>query len=283
MRLLALLARAAVIAPVAFVAAGPLASPAIAQDQTPPPPADKPPLHHFDDSLPPPGEGGHARRPAGQLFVSPAGEPFRAPFGEPYPVATWFAQADANHDGKLDRGEFITDFLRFFATLDLDHNDILEGDEINRYERDVLPELRGGSGYDLGGPAGGDGPPAGARRGGGGHHRGGGFGGQRLGLLGGGGGGGGGQDGPSAPTLQVGSFAEPISGAGRFSLINIPEPITSMDADLDGTISITEMRRAGGRRFDLLDPDGRGYLLIGDLPKTPVQRGGEGLRRRPGR
>ena len=38
-------------------------------------------------------------RPRGALFVSPSGEPFRSRPGEPYPVAVWFAQADADHDG----------------------------------------------------------------------------------------------------------------------------------------------------------------------------------------
>ena len=46
----------------------------------------------------PPGLAG-APGAAAMLFISPSGEPFRAQPGEPYPVAAWFAQADANHDG----------------------------------------------------------------------------------------------------------------------------------------------------------------------------------------
>ena len=38
-----------------------------------------------------------------QLFISPCGEPYRGRPGEPYPVVLWFKQADANHDGVIDR------------------------------------------------------------------------------------------------------------------------------------------------------------------------------------
>ena len=53
------------------------------------------------------------------LFISPMGEPFRAPISQPYPSATWFAGADANHDGVLSREEFRADALRFFKLLDV--------------------------------------------------------------------------------------------------------------------------------------------------------------------
>ncbi|MFA5968692.1 MAG: EF-hand domain-containing protein [Sphingomonas sp.] len=251
-----------------------LAAPALAQEQSAPPPATKP-LHHFDDGPPPSSTPREHRAfgPTGQLFVAPSGQPFRAPFGEAYPVATWFAQADTNHDGKIDRGELAADFERFFNTLDLDHNGILENDEIGRYEREILPEIRSTNLSELD-PAAIDGRPGKGGFGGGGHRRHGeGGGNNRLGLTGNGGGQDGGGD-SSPPALRLGAFAEPISGAGHFGLINIAEPITSMDADLDGTVNFNEMRRAAGRRFDLLDPDGVGYLTLADLPRAPADHGG---------
>ena len=36
-----------------------------------------------------------------QVFIAPSGKPFRAPLGQAYPIATWFAEADRNHDGKI--------------------------------------------------------------------------------------------------------------------------------------------------------------------------------------
>lgn len=289
-----------------------LAAPLQAQDQSPPSPPSQPAvqatgqpaaagtdgapaekkLFHFQGLLDPANDPNrqHRAAPRGQLFVAPSGEPFRAATGEPYPVAAWFAQADANHDGKLDRREFAADFEQFFNKLDLDHNGILEGTEISHYEREILPEVNGGGGFGVfggGSGRGGFGGGRGGRRGGG-HGRGGsggGYGGGgHLNLAGGGKGGGGkgggAQDESSGENKSTAPFAEPVSGAGRFGLINIPEPIISMDSNLDGTVTVSEMRLAAARRFDLLDPDGHGFLVLDELPLTPAQRGGGGFGRR---
>jgi hypothetical protein len=63
-----------------------------------------------------------------QVFISPAGEPFRAPPDQPYPVANWFQLADRNHNGRVDRQEFVLDFERYFAVLDRSHAGWLNGD-----------------------------------------------------------------------------------------------------------------------------------------------------------
>jgi hypothetical protein len=76
-----------------------------------------------------------------QLFIAPSGEPFRAVAGAPYPVAAWFAQADANHDGRIDLGEFNADFMRFFDRLDTNHDGMLSSAEIKAYETDIAPEV----------------------------------------------------------------------------------------------------------------------------------------------
>ena len=76
-----------------------------------------------------------------QLFISPMGEPFRAADGKPYPLADWFAGADANKDGMITRQEFRADALRFFKTLDVNNDGKLSEDEIVRYEKQVAPEI----------------------------------------------------------------------------------------------------------------------------------------------
>jgi hypothetical protein len=76
-----------------------------------------------------------------QLFIAPSGEPFRAIAGAPYPVAAWFAQADANHDGRIDLGEFNADFMRFFDRLDTNHDGMLSSAEIKAYETNIAPEV----------------------------------------------------------------------------------------------------------------------------------------------
>jgi hypothetical protein len=181
------------------------------------------------------------------LFISPAGQPFRAAPGEPYPVARWFAQADRNGDGRLDRTEFRADAEAFFRTLDANHDGVLEGLEVAAYEHDVVPEILGAyrapSGAQASGPRGGDGG-----------------GGRRRGRGGGGRGDG------------AGEGAEVFGGATAYELLPIPEPVASADRTLSGRVTLADFLRAMDERYDLLDPTGRGYLTLSDLPRTPVQQ-----------
>ena len=73
-------------------------------------------------------------------FISPMGEPFRSD-DKLSGAEHWFARADANHDGRLTRAEFQADALRFFATLDTDHDDVIGPNELQHYENDVAPEV----------------------------------------------------------------------------------------------------------------------------------------------
>jgi hypothetical protein len=180
------------------------------------------------------------------LFISPAGKPFRAAAGQPYPVAAWFAEADANHDGKLTREEFRADFAAFFNLLDVNHDGFIDGQEIARYEQevapDVLPRLAQAQGDGRGDKAGGD---------------------QRK-LA-------------AAPRLKNGDFYD---GAPEFSLLNVSEPVSSADLNFDGKITLPEFLTAADRRFDQLDKDHLGYLTLATLPQTPEQIGVEGKKRR---
>src|SRR4249919_1192783 len=77
-----------------------------------------------------------------QIFLTPMGEPFRAGANDPYPSALWFAQADADHDGKLTRAEMVADADRFFARLDSDHDGEITPVENRAYEDQIAPEIR---------------------------------------------------------------------------------------------------------------------------------------------
>lgn len=263
----------------------------IAAQEQPDPPAK--PLHRFPGlPEPPPAPGRKDGPPPLQLFIAPSGQPFRAPRGQPYPTAQWFAQADTDHDGKLDKPEFRADFERFFDQLDVDHDDVIDSAEITRYEREIVPEASSGPGGF--GPFGSKGPKgAGARSGlgvanaeGGGEGTGAGKGQGR----GEGGSEGDGQQGPPRGGPPPGGLPpggpppgfQPIQGAGMFGIINIPQPIAAMDANLDGRVTRSEMVAAANRRFDLLDSDSRGYLVLRELPRTPAQSGGLKRRRPPG-
>ncbi|WP_184718858.1 hypothetical protein [Caulobacter sp.] len=212
---------------------------------------------------PPSGEDGPGPRGGGQqLFISPAGEPFRAPPGAPYPVAAWFAGADANHDGALTRDEFVADALRFFAVVDADHDGVIDGFEVSAYEQRIAPEIIGGAAPSLRrgpagqGPGGGDGPPGGGRGG-------------------------------RGPRGGMGGNA--LQGATLYSLIAEPQPVMGADADFNRRITKDEATKAALTRFRLLDTDKDGVLRLETLPKTPVQlraegrAGKDGPKRRPGR
>jgi hypothetical protein len=223
--------------------------------------ADGPPQDGGDRPRPEEGrsrEGGHgggghfARLP--NVFISPAGKPYRARPGQPYPVVQWFAEADANHDGKLDRQEMRAAAAAFFHTLDTNHDGVIDGFEVQAYEQNVAPEilphienLRAGEGFD---------PnldladqrnterqtPSGQRRGG-----------FQM----------------SQPREMKGETGD--QGAAVYSLINQPEPVAAADADFDGKITLAEFEAAADRHFEILDTKQQGYLTLAGLPKTPIQ------------
>ncbi len=203
----------------------------------------------------PPGEGeagGPPRQPRRSLFISPAGEPFRAEPGAPYPVAVWFAGADADHDGVLTREEFVADSLRFFDKVDGDHNGVVDGFEVSAYETQVAPEILQGF------QGGGDGPGVrgrGGPRGQGGSPPGGGGGKRGGGLMGG-----------------------MLQGATPYSLLAEPEPVMASDGDFDRRITRAEAAKAAKARFALLDKHGDGKLRLAELPQTPLQARLEGPR-----
>jgi len=220
-----------------------------------------------DDHPPSRGEGprgerfgGSDRRP--NLFVSPAGEPFRAPPGQPYPASSWFHQADANGDGKLTQDEFVADAARFFDKVDANHDGVIDGFELKTYETEIVPEIteeRGGGGGGQAARAGGAGGDSGNGAGGGGRRR------RRANggnddASGRGGGGGQGMTTPQA------------TGAAAYNLLLEREPVAGADLGLNSRITLANFKAKAAQRFALLDKDGKGYLLLAELPKTAAQR-----------
>lgn len=179
-------------------------------------------------------DGDGPRRPREQLFVSPSGKPFRAPPGQPYPVAAWFAEADANHDGKITLEEFRADADAYFKVLDLNGDGLISMPEVTRWEEELVPEI--------------------AR--------------DASGLGGGFGGGGGRRGAPGRNELDTRR-----QGAAVYSLVNEPHPIRGADADFDLNVSRAEWRMAADRRFAILDVDHDGAITLAELKPTPAQRG----------
>lgn len=204
--------------------------------------------------------GGLPPRPA--LFISPMGEPFRGPDSED----RWFAGADGNGDGELTAVEIVKDAERFFAILDLHQDGEIDPDDMQRYETVIVPELR------VAGAGGGPRAGAGGRRGGG--RRGGpGGGGPGGGGARGGGGGkgmGGGASAGGGPGGQA-NVARGRLGAGRFSYLDIAQPVASADSNFNRGTSLSEMTAAARQRFTLLDTNHDGKLTLSELPE--IRRG----------
>jgi hypothetical protein len=182
----------------------------------------------------------HARR----LFISPMGEPFRSSSRDDDTLADWFEQADKNHDGRITIEEMQGDAERFFALLDVNHDGEIDPDEITRYENVVAPEVRSGEHFalallDTGGQE------ADGRRSGGGHRR---------------RGGGEGGSGRKAGFFSGGD--DQHQGAGRYGLLDLPEPVVSADSDFNRGVSLPEFRQAAVQRFLALDLDHHGYLTL---------------------
>jgi hypothetical protein len=184
------------------------------------------------------------------VFFSPPGQPFRRPPGAPYPVVDWFKQADKNGDGKLDHAEFMADADAFFTVLDLNGDGVLDGYEVQVYERRVAPEILGFRVPATAALAPRRAPlwgatlwraqePSGDRQ-------------------------------PHDPVVPKG-LDDSNEGAAPFNFFAAPEPITAADSEFRGRIVKANYLKLAERHFRELDTSGQGFLSLGALPKTKAQ------------
>jgi hypothetical protein len=187
-----------------------------------------------------------------RLFISPSGEPFRAEPGGPRPLPAWFARADRNGDGGLDRAEFRADAEAFFTRLDADRDGVVDGFEVSAYETEVVPEIlpdhlalrrRPRAGDQTGEPIRLQTEARGGR---------GDFGGINL------------------------------DGALPFGLLGEPHPIMAADADISRSVTRAEFTAITDERFTRLDTAGAGVLRLAALEHIrPARPRHERSRRAP--
>lgn len=87
--------------------------------------------------------GGAPTKPVARMLYSPNGEALTGgPLGQPKcqdAVAGWFARVDANHDGRVDRDEFLADARAQFAAMDIDRQGYLTAEELGRVRTPYRP------------------------------------------------------------------------------------------------------------------------------------------------
>jgi hypothetical protein len=181
-------------------------------------------------------------------FYSPAGEPFRA-YDDSNPLVTWFKQADSNGDGKLDRGEFTADFMRYFKVLDRDGDGAIDGTERTYYEEHIAPETGGGSAWGAYGST-----ESGSS--------------ETTGEW---------QSADGSTGIETKHRKKdyedlPPQGAGRFDLFGLPEPVAAMDVEIRGRVTRDTAQYVAGLRFQQLDRDNKGYLTLESLPRTYAEQ-----------
>jgi Ca2+-binding EF-hand superfamily protein len=176
----------------------------------------------------------------GRSFMSPMGEPFfgRTP-GEDG-LTAWFRQTDLNHDGVITVDEMKADAQQFFDMLDSDHDGEIGPDEITHYEDVIAPQVGNPSfhGAQPIAAAATDQSASGGRRGGKRHHEGG---------------------------FRGGFGGDDEASAGRYGLLQIPEPVMSADADFNRGVSAAEFSNAAAQRFQQLDVSRTGRLTLPEL------------------
>lgn len=179
-------------------------------------------------------------------FISPMGEPFRPRASGDDMLAAWFYQADRNRDGALTVDEMQADADRFFATLDTDHDDHIRSEELVRYEWEIAPDVQVMAKTR---PAPGDSRSR--------------------------------DESDRKSRFRTGNNYG-FEGAGRYALLDIPEPVAAADTNFEGGISLEEFRQAAVRRFALLDADKQNKLVLAKLEAMiPSARAAGKSKRKP--
>ncbi len=92
--------------------------------------------------LNPLGSSSEDDAPVRGLLYSPNAEPLSGgPLGQPKcpdALAAWLGRIDTNHDGVIDRDEFLADARAQFARMDLDHDGFITADEVSTYRMPFL-------------------------------------------------------------------------------------------------------------------------------------------------
>lgn len=172
-------------------------------------------------------------RPA--IYLSMMGEPFRTNESGEEPFDQWFGLADQDGDGTISLIELRSDAETFFATLDSNGDNVIDADEMRRYETLAPSRTRAAGG--LSAPVSSSRPtPRSSAPVAKGH----------VPIV-------------SGPTTPSNTRIHP--GGGReIDFSTVPQPVAMADLNLDRRVTLDEFRKTAGRRFANHDGNKDGRL-----------------------
>jgi hypothetical protein len=173
------------------------------------------------------------------VYMSLMGEPYWTNEAGQPPFDQWLAIADLDSDGAVSKVEFQKDADAFFESLDLNGDQIIDADEMVKYEQLAPGKTRAaGGGAKL---------PSSARP----------------------------KPTPSSPVEKgmvaivtagdVPSATRIHPGGGQINYANVPQPVAMADRNLDRRVTMQEFRKTADMRFAARDTDKDGRLSRKEL------------------
>lgn len=183
------------------------------------------------------------------LFIAPMGEPFRATGAGQHGIDLWVAAADADHDGKISRAEFIAEAMSFFVALDANKDSAATSVESTALWQRQAPEVLGL--VDMSPPIPDD-PATTEHDAGPEHHDNAAHRGTAYQVEG---------EGRGRETgIHHTIPFDNRTGPARYGILNVPEPVMSCDANFDRRVTREEFQACADRRFTQIDLNGDGFF-----------------------